>query len=98
VKTLIVDINQSIWDLAIQHYGSPDGVMQLMLDNPTKIDFQNNITPGTEVLIDESKVLNKQIVDSIKKTGIAPASGVYDEELGYNPGDFNNDCSNDFNN
>ena len=36
----IVD-GQSLPDIAIQHYGSVDGIKQLFIDNPDKISFES---------------------------------------------------------
>ena len=95
---ITVENNQSIWDLALQYYGAPDAVLQLILDNPDKINFNNNIAPGTKLMINEDLVVDKQVVDNYQKKGTIPCGAYYDADLGYGSGDFNNDFSNDFNN
>lgn len=96
--TITVENNQSIWDIALQRYGSTNSVKQLILDNPDKVNFKNNIAPGTKLLINEDLIIDKQLVDTYKKNGTIPCSAHYDAALGYGNGDFNNDFSNDFNN
>lgn len=67
---------QSIWDLANRYYGSVNGVEQLMIDNPTVLNFNYTIAPGTVVNIDESKVINALVVDFLEARKINPNTAV----------------------
>lgn len=96
--TITVENNQSMWDVAIQRYGSASKVDQLIKDNPDKVNFQNNLAPGTKLLINEDLIVDKKLVDTYKKNGTIPCSAYYDSALGYGNGDFNNDYGNDLNN
>lgn len=91
--TVLVQNNQSIWDLAIQHYGSADGVKQLIEDNPW-LNFEDNIAPGSKVKISEN-VIDKNVVDFLAKKGMVPATAFYDSTVN-TISDFNSDFNNDF--
>jgi hypothetical protein len=96
MKRIKIDNNQSIWDLAIQYYGSVDGIKQLILDNPTKLNLETNIIPGTEIIIREEMVINKAMVDYLNKKGITCATAVKVASA-TGSGDFSNDFNNDYN-
>lgn len=81
MRRILVGNNQSIWDLAIQEYGSFDGVKQLMIDNPTKCDFENSIPAGTELII-TAEPMNKSIFDYFSKKRIKPSTAI---AVTYNP-------------
>lgn len=66
---ITVSNRQSIWDLAIQEYGSVDGVKQLIIDNSTVCNFNDSIKSGTKILIDETKIINSRIVNYLKTKG-----------------------------
>lgn len=83
---------QTIWDIALQEYGSVSGVKQLMDDNP-EINFQTLLQPGQIIKI-ISEPVNKDVRDFYKNNNIFPVSGEKDDALPY---DFNNDFNNDFN-
>jgi hypothetical protein len=91
-----VDNNQSIWDLAIEQYGSVDGVGQLILDNPMKLNFNDDVVAGTKIIVREEMIINKPIVDYLNKKGIRLATAIA-VPGGNVLGDFNNDFNNDFN-
>lgn len=93
MKEIRVKEGQNLLDVALQYYGSVEAVRQLIFDNP--IISENNFTliVGQKLLIDESKILNKEVV-------------AYFESLSYevNTGedlilfaDFSDDFSLDFN-
>lgn len=52
---------QSIWDIAVQHMGSVDAVKELILLNPDKVNFNDSLVPGTELIIGE--IINQKVVD-----------------------------------
>lgn len=91
MKEIIVNINQSLSDIAVQEYGSTDGQMQLILDNPGKCNFYDPIPVGTKLKIDETKVINRVVVDYMKKKNIKPTTAV---EVG---GGFDEGFDNGFN-
>jgi hypothetical protein len=75
MRRVLVGNNQSIWDIVVQEYGSYDGVKQLIIDNPTKCDFENSIDAGTELLI-KGDVIDKSIFDWLFKKSLKPATSV----------------------
>lgn len=75
MKSIKVGNNQSIWDIAIQEYGSYDAVKQLMIDNPTKCDFENSISAGTELFI-SGEPTNKATVDYLSSNGLRPSTAI----------------------
>ena len=74
MKYIIVKSYQSIWDIAIQEYGTYDAVMQLMIDNPTVCNFNSSLVPGTKLKIKE--VINKTVVDFMASKGINPCTAI----------------------
>jgi len=92
---IIVEVqnNQSIWDLALQHYGSMDAVAVLLADNPW-MNFNDNIAAGSKVKI-SGVVMDLNVTEFLKKKGLVPATAVYDPAVN-TVSDFNNDFNNDF--
>lgn len=68
--------NQSIWDIANQEYGSESGVLQLMIDNPSVVNFNDSIPGGTTLRIDESKIINKTVVEYLSTRGMKPTTAI----------------------
>jgi len=96
---ITVTNNQSVWDLAIEQYGSVDGIKQLILDNPTKINFNDPVPAGTQLLVREDLIptFNKPVVDYLSKKGIRLATAVSVPSAG-GFGDYSNDYNSDYNN
>jgi len=65
--------HQSVFDLAIQEYGSIEGVFDLLAAN-LGLEFDSDIVSGTELKID-GEIINQDIVDYYKKYNIKPATG-----------------------
>jgi phage tail protein X len=86
MKTVFAANRQSIWDLANQEYGHCNGVLQLMLDNPGVLDFENSVPEGTAIKIDETKIINKTIADYIQKKGYKPATAQDGDNLAFSSG------------
>jgi hypothetical protein len=83
---------QTIWDLAIQGYGSLEGALYLNKENPA-INFNTLPTPGTIALL-KSAQLNKDVVNFFAARESKPATG---SPTLLATGDFSNDFNNDFN-
>lgn len=75
MKRILVGNNQSIWDIAVQEYGSVEGVKQLILDNPIKCDFEKSIAAGTELIITKEPIV-KVITDYLSANRLMPATAV----------------------
>lgn len=71
---ITVENNQTIWDIALQEYGSADGVKQLIIDNRTVCDFDNDLPAGTKLIITESAIIDNDTVTFLRKKGIKPAT------------------------
>jgi hypothetical protein len=74
MATIIVQNNQTIWDIALQEYGSADAVKQLIIDNPAVCDFNNDLLPGTKLIITESAIIDNDTVTYLRKKGIKPST------------------------
>ncbi len=68
---ITVNTNQNIYDLALQYYGDIEMVWQLIDDNNLTNGLDTILTPGQELLIDETKIVNKELADYLQQTGIA---------------------------
>lgn len=73
---ITVDMNQSIYDLAIQEYGHVDGDSLLIQHNEDKINYNDLIPPGRKLLIDETAIIDPIVVKYLKNKGIKPSTAV----------------------
>lgn len=76
MKYIVVQNNQSLWDVSVQEYGSYDAVKQLIIDNPTVCNFHDGLVPGTKLKINEELIINKTIVDFLASKGLKPCTAV----------------------
>lgn len=73
-RELKVQIDQTIYDLAIQAYGSVEGVFLLMKDNPN-LNLMDAPVPGEKVYVrDES--LNAEVENYVMVKKVVPANVV----------------------
>jgi len=72
---------QSVFDLAIQEYGSIEGVFELMAANPS-LELDSDIESGSIVKL-EGDVSSYPVVEQYNKYSIAPATGNIDGLLAY---------------
>jgi hypothetical protein len=84
-KIVEIKEGQSVWDLAIQHHGSIEGVAQLLLDNPS-LDLQNTPVQGSLIVIDETKMVDKDVVNYLQEKGAVPANSVQAECSAFSKG------------
>jgi hypothetical protein len=96
-NTVTVLERQSIFDIALQQYGSIEASISLLSQNSDQL---NSITtmplPGT-VLKCNGNPLSTSIIKLYNETEQKPVSLISYAELAVN-GDFNNDFNTDFNN
>lgn len=71
-KTITVRNGQTIYDIAIQEYGSIDGTRLLLADNPT-LGYSSVLQAGSLLKI-KSKPLNKSVVSFYESQDYQPAS------------------------
>ncbi|MEQ8685437.1 MAG: hypothetical protein RIE86_09095 [Imperialibacter sp.] len=74
MTTVKVAEGQTIWDLGMQYYGSVEGAGQLFHDNPA-VSFDTDLEAGQELLINEEIVVDKSVLDTIKKEAIQINTG-----------------------
>lgn len=96
MKTVVVQPGQGLEDVALQVYGSVDGVALLVFDNEAVCvnGFSTVLVPGT-VLSIRSTPLNEPIHDAMMRLRIIPASA---EPLKIQVGalgDYNEDYNDD---
>lgn len=91
---IIVENNQSIWDLAIQYYGSPSGVRELIQNNP-QLNFHDSVKAGSKIQI-IGEPLDKAVYEYLKKEELIPATAVQEDLSPSTGGDFNKDFNKDF--
>lgn len=77
---------QSIDDLAVQYYGSSEGVLALLQDNPDKLDLMNTPETGALILIYDEKVIDKDVVNKLIERGASPANSVEIEHTAFTSG------------
>lgn len=95
-KTVIVLNKQTIYDIAVQEYGSVEGVIQIIKDN-AGVNLQTGLATG-QILKITAAPINKAVVNFLKDrtNPIHPVSGETNEITG-SGGDYNDDENNDYN-
>jgi hypothetical protein len=74
VRKVIVQDRQTVFDIAIQEYGSAEGCFLLMADNPDKVTHLTmDLVPGTKLKI-ISPPVNKPVASFMRTNGIQPVS------------------------
>ena len=71
-KIIVVEENQSIFDIALQEYGAAEAVSQLVYDNGLE-SVNADVATNTEMVITDS-IVNKDVVNLYIKKNIKPAS------------------------
>jgi hypothetical protein len=61
MRTIIINEGQNIIDVAVRFYGDATAVFQLLNDNPL-LEMDSVLMAGMPLLIDESKVVNPEVV------------------------------------
>ena len=93
-RKVITQAKQTIWDIAMQEYGSVEQVFQLMADNPEVVpNLATNLAAGQLTVIRNPPV-NSPVLDYMKRNKIKPVSdALHDPNLA---GDFNDDYNDDY--
>ena len=97
-RTIIVEPGQCLEDIALQEYGSIDGVHQVVMDNESQFPdgFSTRLDPGTELTIQDEPI-DRVAYGLIKKLGVVPATlgDPGPDPIGpdgdYDDSDYNND-------
>ena len=90
IKTITVQAGQSLWDISLQELGSIEGIFDVADANNIN-DITGDLITGSLLTIDDSKIINQEIVDYYKNKEIQPSSNV--ASCMY----FNDDFTEDFN-
>lgn len=69
-----VTANQNIWDVALQLYGTIEGVFDLLISNPA-LTMTTDLVPGMELEYHDYFVINEGIVSSLKSNNLVPGNG-----------------------
>lgn len=93
-KTVFVEDRQSLFDLAIQKYGSIEGAIQLFIENKDKVADVTTMPTPTKRLQCNDTVVNKDVLDYYIKYNLKPVSIISPDEA--YPGDYNIDYNNDY--
>jgi hypothetical protein len=90
MKQVIVQERQTIWDLAIQEYGSVMGVRELMKDNPQITSYLDNPPTGSIIVV-KSAPVDEKITKYYADNDLKPVSltGTDFNPEDFNPEDFN---------
>lgn len=95
-RLVIVEPGQCLEDIALQEYGSQDGVTWLLLDNESVLvdGFCTAIEAGMELSIRDA-VLDAPMLSAMRRIGVRPATNAQPEsELPEGP-DYNDDFNAD---
>ena len=74
MKQVIIQEGQSLVDVALQELGSIEGLFALLGANPG-LDLDSDLEAGQKVLVNESDIVNQDIVDYYHRKGISPNGG-----------------------
>ena len=74
-KDVTIANRQNIIDIALQEYGSVEAVFDLLDDNPQLLSLNEVLEVGSVISIDESKIVNPEIVQFFKDNNIKPTTG-----------------------
>lgn len=69
-----VTANQNIWDVAIQLYGTIEGVFDLLISNPA-LTMTTDLVPGMELEYHDYFIINEGIVSGLKSNNYIPGNG-----------------------
>jgi hypothetical protein len=70
----IVKPNQNLFDVAIELYGSIEGLFDLLISNEW-LSMNTDLTPGMEIQYHDYFIINEGIVSNIKENKYVPANG-----------------------
>lgn len=70
----ITTSGQNIYDVALHIYGSIEGVVDLMIQNPL-LSLNDDLASGDELMYSDNFIINEEIVAYNKMNGIIPAGG-----------------------
>jgi len=75
MKQVIVQQGQTIVDIALQEYGSVEGLFAFLEANQN-LDLDSQLEPGQKVLVREEDVVNSDIVNYYQRNNINVVSSL----------------------
>jgi len=75
MRQVIVQQGQTIVDIALQEYGSVEGLFAFLEANQT-LDLDSELEPGQKVLVREEDVVNSDIVNYYQRNNISVISSL----------------------
>ena len=78
MNTITVIKHQSLFDIAIQTYGTIEGIFSLCLEND--IAITDELEPGRVLNVPKFDGANNEIVEYYKARNIKPATGITQQE------------------
>lgn len=76
-KIITSTFNQTIFDLALQEYGSVEGVITIIQENGLE-SVNDNIESGDEFVVLLNSAINKDVLSEYAKRKIKPATADHD--------------------
>ncbi len=98
-RTVTVQPGQCLEDIALQEYGSLNGVRELLLDNEALLadGFSTDLEAGMALLVRDTPS-SPEVYMAMRKLGVVPATSIDDDGPTLGPGgDHNNDFNDDHN-
>ncbi len=96
MKTITTIQDQTIWDIALQYFGSLESVFHIIESNRHIDNLATPLKPGMQIVLPDV-VLDKQVVDYYSARGITLVSEGYpDSDAHTTLNDFNNDFNTSF--
>ena len=74
MATYKVKLNQNILDIALELYGTIEGVFDLLITN-TGLSMNTDLKTGQELEYHEDFILNESVVTGLSDDSIVPANG-----------------------
>lgn len=74
MATYIVQPNQNIFDIALQLYGTIEGIFDLLITN-TGLSMDDDLVTGQELEYHEDFVLNSAVTSELASSSIVPSNG-----------------------
>lgn len=96
-RSIIVQPGQSLEDIALQEYGTIDGVREVVMDNPAVMvdGFSTRLRPGAQLAV-RDEPLDRVMHARMRKLSVLPATL---GDMGPDPlgpdGDYNEDYNDD---
>jgi hypothetical protein len=72
--TVAVQQRQNVFDIALQHLGSPEAAFAVA--EKLGCAITDELTAGVEIELFESEILDRRMVEHYRKNGIVPATAM----------------------